>query len=57
MNRVDIKPELLCWARERAGLETDDLTHRFPKLAALEERTVQPTLKQVEDHWLTARVM
>lgn len=49
MIRVDIKPELLTWARERAGLETDDLTHRFPKLAAWEEGTAQPTLKQVED--------
>ena len=49
MLRVDIKPELLTWARERAGLETDDLTHRFPKLAAWEEGTARPTLKQVED--------
>ncbi len=49
MIRVDIKSELLSWARERAGLETSDLTHRFPKLAAWEEGTVRPTLKQVED--------
>jgi len=47
--RVEIKPELLSWARERAGLETDDLAHRFPKLAAWEQGTVKPTLKQVED--------
>ncbi len=49
MIRVDIKPELLSWARERAGLEADALTHRFPKLEAWEQGTVQPTLKQVED--------
>ncbi|SRR6266446_1950453 len=49
MIRVDIKPELLSWARDRAGLETDALAHRFPKLAAWEEGTVKPTLKQVED--------
>ena len=49
MIRVEIKPELLRWARERAGLETVDLTHRFPKLAAWEKGTAQPTLKQVED--------
>ena len=49
MLRVDIYPELLTWARERAGLETADLTHRFPKLAAWEEGTAKPTLKQVED--------
>lgn len=48
MIRVEIKPELLTWARERAGLETDALSHRFPKLAAWESGTVRPTLKQVE---------
>lgn len=47
--RVDIKPELLRWARERAGLETDALAHRFPKLAAWEQGTAKPTLKQIED--------
>jgi Zn-dependent peptidase ImmA (M78 family) len=47
--RVDIKSELLSWARERAGLETADLIHRFPKLAAWEEGSALPTLKQVED--------
>jgi len=47
--RVDIKPELLTWARERAGFGTDALAHRFPKLAAWEQGTVMPTLKQVED--------
>src|SRR5260370_1032779 len=47
--RVDIKPELLSWARERAGLEVDALSHRFPKITAWENGTVRPTLKQVED--------
>jgi Zn-dependent peptidase ImmA (M78 family) len=49
MIRVEIKPELLSWARERAGLEIADLTHRFPKLEAWERGAAQPTLKQVED--------
>jgi len=49
MIRVDIKPELLSWARERAGLEAADLSDRFPKLAAWEQGTVRPTLKQVEE--------
>ncbi len=49
MIRVDIKSELLTWARQRAGLETADLTHRFPKLPAWEEGTARPTLKQVEE--------
>jgi Zn-dependent peptidase ImmA (M78 family) len=48
MIKVEIRPELLSWARERARLDIDDLTHRFPKLAAWEQGTAQPTLKQVE---------
>jgi hypothetical protein len=48
--RVDIKPELLKWARERAGLESDAFVRRFPKLAALEQSTVTPTPKRVELH-------
>ena len=48
--RADIKPELLSWARQRAGLDIDALTRRFPKLAAWEEGTIQPTLKQVEHY-------
>jgi len=47
--RVEIKPELLTWARERAGVEVDALSHRFPKITAWENGTVRPTLKQVED--------
>jgi Zn-dependent peptidase ImmA (M78 family) len=49
MIRVEIKPELLSWARQRSQLEADDLSNRFPKLSAWEEGTVKPTLKQVED--------
>lgn len=48
MIRVEIKPELLKWARERVGLEIDDLTQRFPKLKAWEEGKVHPTLRQAE---------
>ena len=48
MIRVDIKPELLSWARERAGYDLDALAHRFPKLTAWEQGTAEPTLKQVE---------
>ena len=32
MIRVDIKSELLTWARERAGLEAADLCIGFPSL-------------------------
>ncbi|MDQ2920813.1 MAG: hypothetical protein M3R52_04245 [Acidobacteriota bacterium] len=48
MIRVEIKPELLSWARERAGFDADALAHRFPKLAAWEQGTARPTLKQIE---------
>jgi ribosome-binding protein aMBF1 (putative translation factor) len=48
MIRVEIKPELLSWARERAGYDTAALAQRFPKLAAWEQGTAKPTLKQIE---------
>jgi hypothetical protein len=31
--RVEVKPELLQWARERAGVDNASLARRFPKLA------------------------
>jgi len=47
--RVDVKPAMLRWARERAGLEPDALAHRFPKLADWEREEARPTLKQLEN--------
>jgi Zn-dependent peptidase ImmA (M78 family) len=47
--RVDIKPELLIWARKRAGYSLDDLARRFPKLVEWEQGILHPTLKQLED--------
>ncbi len=46
--RAEIKPELLRWARGRAGLSVDALARRFPRLGAWERGDVRPTLKQVE---------
>ena len=40
MDRVDVEPELLRWARERAGLSIDALAGRFPSLHAWERREV-----------------
>ena len=40
---------MLRWARERARLDVDSLTHRFPGLADWEDETRRPTLKQLED--------
>lgn len=48
MNRVAVKPELLRWARERAGRSVESLAGKFPKLAQWEQEEVQPTLKQLE---------
>ena len=48
MNRVSVNPELITWARERAGREPLELTKRFPRLAAWERGEVQPTLRQLE---------
>ncbi len=48
MIRVDINPALLRWARERAGLDTDYLRPRFPRLLSWEQGLSKPTLKQLE---------
>lgn len=48
MIRVDVKPEILRWARERAGLDQNDLSGRFRRLKNWEADAVQPTLKQLE---------
>lgn len=46
--RVEVKPELSRWARERSMIETATLAARFPRLHAWEKGEVQPTLKQLE---------
>ena len=46
--RVEVRGELLAWARERSGLGVGDLERRFPRLAAWESGGVSPTLKQLE---------
>ncbi len=48
MMRVDIKPEIFRWIRERAGMEIAGLTGRFPKYAEWEDGTAQPTFRQLE---------
>lgn len=46
--RANIKPDLLRWARERAGFSLAAQQKRFPRLEAWERGEVVPTLKQVE---------
>jgi Zn-dependent peptidase ImmA (M78 family) len=48
VTRVKVRPELLRWARERAGLEAGELGHRFPALERWEQGEGRPTLKQLE---------
>jgi Zn-dependent peptidase ImmA (M78 family) len=48
MLRVDVKPDMLRWARERSGHTVDTLTSRFPRLPAWERGEDKPTLKQLE---------
>ena len=47
--RVEVKPELLTWARERAGSSLATLSERFPRLDGWERGEERPTLKQLED--------
>jgi Zn-dependent peptidase ImmA (M78 family)/transcriptional regulator with XRE-family HTH domain len=46
--RVEVKPGLLRWARERAAMDASTLVERLPQLPAWERGDVQPTLKQLE---------
>ena len=48
MLRVPVKPELLQWARERAGFEQATLSATFSKLPEWENGKLEPTLKQLE---------
>ena len=48
-SRVTIQPNLLTWARERAGLSLDSLANKFPKITEWEAGELRPTLKQIED--------
>jgi Zn-dependent peptidase ImmA (M78 family)/transcriptional regulator with XRE-family HTH domain len=48
MMHVEVKPEMLRWARERAGKELDSLVDKFPQLLSWEKEVEQPTMKQLE---------
>jgi transcriptional regulator with XRE-family HTH domain len=47
--RVDIRPELVRWARERARLPAEALAKRFPRLAEWKSGAAKPTLRQLEE--------
>lgn len=46
--RVSVNPDLLDWALERAGVSTDALEAKFPKLREWLTGELAPTLKQLE---------
>lgn len=46
--RVDVNPDVLLWAIERAHERTENLAGRFPRLDHWLESEGQPTLKQLE---------
>lgn len=48
MDRVPVKPQLLRWARERAGFDAAVMARKFPRFASWESGEAQPTLKQLE---------
>lgn len=48
MTRVPVKPEIIQWACDRAGLDVAKLVDRFPKLPQWLNEEVHPTLKQLE---------
>lgn len=50
MVRVDVKPALLRWARERARIQPEELVQRFPKLPEWEAGDERPTLKELEKY-------
>ena len=56
VDRVAIAPELLTWARDRAGLSIADMSKRFPRIAQWEAGDLRPTMRQLEDFANAAHV-
>jgi Zn-dependent peptidase ImmA (M78 family) len=48
--RAEVRPELLRWAAERSGRDSEWLSTRFPKRERWETGDERPTLKQLEDY-------
>jgi Zn-dependent peptidase ImmA (M78 family) len=48
MNRPQISPGMIRWARKRAGVPAEKLRRRWPRFDAWEAGTAAPTLKQLE---------
>jgi Zn-dependent peptidase ImmA (M78 family) len=50
MSRVAVSPEILRWARDRAGKDVEELQAKFPRILEWETEEVRPTLKQLEKY-------
>ena len=48
VERVDVNPQLITWARKRSGVAAAALRRRFPKLADWEQGERAPTRKQLD---------
>lgn len=48
MERVQIKGDLLHWARDRSGIDSNDFSKKFPDFDAWVRGTKDPTLKQLQ---------
>lgn len=48
MTRIEVRPEMLRWACERAGYDLRDIAQRIPQLPAWERGEKRPTFKQLE---------
>ena len=47
--RVSVVPEMLTWAMERSGQDTDTLHRAFPKLSQWRTGEAEPTIRQLEN--------
>lgn len=48
VTRANVKPALITWARERAGIPKEELSSKFKNLPRWEEGDLKPTLKQLD---------
>lgn len=49
MSRISVSPSVLQWARQRAGLEAEEVAKKFPQIADWELGKVHPTITQLEN--------
>lgn len=50
VSRVEVRGEMIEWARRRSGLPFDELVSKFPKLPKWEAEDEHPTMRQLENY-------